>query len=170
MLAQEHPSNKLSDYVLGLLSPAERQRIDRHLARCARCRQALKQERSMTREVRQTLHAATRPSPEQLTRLLPPASSVQRRRRFEAMLRPALAFSIVLVLFALSMQIDTPGARSSAPAPTATVVAATATNTPTSTTEAHAMRPAPVLLDEQPAWQSPPTGTPVAALFSFAHN
>lgn len=170
MLAQEHPSNQLSDYVLDLLSPAERQRIDRHLARCARCRRELKQERSITQEVRQTLHVATRPSQPQLTKLMPPTPLVQRRKRFEPMLRPALAFSVVLVLFAMCLQIYKPSTRSIAPAHTATVIAATATYTPTSTTEFSAAQQKRVHADDQPASQSPPIGTPMAALFSFAHN
>lgn len=169
MLVQEHPSGKLSDYVLDLLSPGERQHLERHLASCARCRQALREERTLLRDVRQTLDAASIPSSTRLNQLMPPVPKATRRRHFEIALRPALAFSVVVALFVLSLQIYMPGTNDAIPPPTATYLAATATSTPTTTVESRTQTEAPNRVTHSAA-QSLTYGTPLAALYSSAHN
>lgn len=169
MLAHEHPSNQLSDYVLNLLSPAERRRVERHLASCDRCRNALQAERNLMRDVQKTLQIASRPSPARLGQLMPPPA-VTRRRRFEAMLRPALAFSVVVVLFVLSLQIYPPGTSNVAPPATATSLAATATSTPTSTTESTVQTEISYRIAQQSEAQLAARRTPLAALYSSVQN
>ncbi len=170
MLVQEHPSKNLSDYVLDLLSPSERQRVERHLASCDRCRRALREERNLLRNVRQTLHLASSPSTTQLNQLMPPVPEASRRRRFGTVLRPALAASVVVALFVLSLQFYMPGTNGAVPAPTATHLAATATSTPTTTVESHAQSEAPNRLTSSSAAQSLAYRTPLAALYNSAHN
>lgn len=170
MLAQKHPSHKLSDYVLDLLSPAERQRVENHLARCTDCRRALNEERGLLRDVRQTIQIASGPSPARLSQLMPAPPTAARRHHFVTLLRPALAFSVVVALFVLSLQIYMPSTNGAALPPTATSLAATVTSTPTSTAEAGAEVGTALQDAGFSATQSPANRTPLAALYNSAHN
>lgn len=167
MWAHEHPTIEISDYILDLLSPVERERLERHFARCADCRLALSQERALIRDVRQTVLAASRPSPARLRQLMSPPPTEQRRKRFEVVLRPVLVFSILLVLFAASLHQYAPNVHGVVP-PTATTLAATATTTPTSTVSSDSDRAVVGGDDEQLVFEL--AGTPVAGIYTDAHH
>lgn len=168
MLAQEHPLTQLSDYALDLLTVEERRQIDRHLQQCAVCMQRLSEERALVGDARKTLLAVSQPSPARL-RQLAPAAPVMRRRWFELHLRPVLAFAIVLLLFAVSLQLY--GAAPPSPsAETATTLAATATTTPTSTAEASPHSAVSQSGQEPHLYVPYPVGTPMAALLAVGHN
>ncbi|MFQ5398954.1 MAG: anti-sigma factor family protein [Anaerolineae bacterium] len=70
---QPHVFIQVSDYVLGLLPPEERQQVEQHAAVCAQCRSEIGRERRMSRTVRAALSAATQPAPGRLAELMPPA-------------------------------------------------------------------------------------------------
>ena len=171
MLAQQHPSAQLSDYVLDLLAPDERRRVDDHLERCTRCREIVQRERALARDVRNTLIAAGRPQPARLWQLMPPAAAAQRRNRFESILRPALALSLLLVLFVSSLQLYASGSNGMLNTATATTLAATATTTPTTTAEPlTGATDSAEHVEVRAIPSARPVGTPVAAFFIMAHN
>ena len=171
MLAQQHPSGQLSDYVLDLLAPDERRRVDRHLERCAGCREAVRQERAIAHDVRSTLIKATRPQPARLAQLMPPVPAVRRRNRYGLFLRPALALSILLFLFVASLHLYSPGSNGMSNSATATTLAATATTTPTTTAEPHDDATDSANFVEVRALRSAQAiGTPVAAILMMAQN
>jgi len=127
------------DYVLGLL-PAEAEReVEKHLATCERCRDAVGRERVVAAEVRQTIAAATRPDAGRLQQLMPAAPG--RRRHFpllkQMIWRPAVALALLLVLFLGVLQSDLflgqPGSDAILSSPSATTLVATATTSPTAT-------------------------------------
>lgn len=101
---------------------------------------------------------------------MPAPPTAARRQRFETLLRPALAFSVVVALFALSLQIYLPGTNGVALPPTATSLAATVTSTPTSTAKAGAETGTTLQDADFAATQSPANRTPLAALYNSAHN
>lgn len=164
MWTQDHPRAQLSDYVLELLPTDERQRVDRHLQHCTACQKIVLEERALASEARKALLAVAQPSPLRLRQLAPQPPS-GRQRSLQTFLRPALAYSLVLLLFVAGLQLY----ESSAAERTATSIAATATYTPTSTL-APAADDAPTVKQHEGV-RSPlqPAGTPVA-LLSFAHN
>jgi len=60
-----------SDYVLDLLSPSERSRVESHLVSCLVCRQAVHREQRSGQQVRLALHRATQPDGARLGALMP---------------------------------------------------------------------------------------------------
>jgi anti-sigma factor RsiW len=121
--------NRLADYALGLLPASEAQRVEAHIAACAACRAAVLQERALAHEVRATVHAATRPSPERLRALMPP---VPRRRTRQLWLwRPVAALALLAVLFLGSLQMSHSGSPYGLPTASTTALVATATRVPT---------------------------------------
>jgi anti-sigma factor RsiW len=170
MLASEHPLNELSDYVLDLLAPEDRRRVASHVQRCEECREALRRERQLIHEVRDSLHVATRPAALRLGQLMPAPTAIGRRTRFEAMMRPALALSILLVLFLGSLQLYRPGSFGASTVATPTTLAATATVTPTGTFEPVRQETAPSGGGLVLAVSSFPVETPVAGLLPVARN
>jgi anti-sigma factor RsiW len=71
MTSPAHVTNRISDYLLGLLSSSENRQVEAHIHHCAHCRHALTEERQIRLAVRQTLHIVSRPEPGQLDRLRP---------------------------------------------------------------------------------------------------
>jgi anti-sigma factor RsiW len=67
----EHIHSLATDYALGLLSPEERRRVERHAGQCPACRVALQRERSLESLVRGSVHQAARPAPGRLAALRP---------------------------------------------------------------------------------------------------
>lgn len=119
MMNQQHVLTQLSDYILDLLPGDERQRVERHTAVCAQCRQALQRENRSGAAVRQTLTVATQPPPGRLMQLMPAAP---RRARRLAVSTPlwrfagyrqlaAIALLLILVVGAVFLSPGSNGAR-----------------------------------------------------------
>jgi anti-sigma factor RsiW len=131
-----HVDDLLSDYVLGLLTDVESQRISEHAASCERCRRLILQERDLLQLVRTTLAAASRPSANQLDRLMPATPPGPLPTRLELVGRRSLTLAALtlIILFAGVIMPRWQGAgRPPAYAPTALKTAMIATYTPTLT-------------------------------------
>lgn len=131
-----HVDSLLSDYVLGLLTDVESQRISEHAASCERCRRLILQERDFLRLVRTSIAAASRPSAKQLNRLMPatPPGPVPARLELVGRRSLTLAVLMLVVLFAgVIMPLWQGSSRAPAYAPTALKTAIVATYTPTLT-------------------------------------
>ncbi len=135
----QHTHTLTTDYVLGLLPPDERRRVESHARRCEACRLALQREQALGALVRGAVAEAARPAPGRLAALRPPlpaprpaAAPLYRRLAplslVAAMLVMALLFGAGRFDFgpALYAASDTP--TSDTPAHTATY-----THTPTAT-------------------------------------
>lgn len=164
MLAQQHPSALLSDYVLDLLPATKRKKIERHLAKCDTCLQQVRRERAMARTLRNTLRDTPAVAPQRLAELMPAPPQRQRPLSWKVLWRPALALSLFLVIFLGGMHVQRyPGGALAYPS--ATVLSATATMTPTATVAGGTAEPATELQavpGEAPVAR--PAGTPVASL------
>ncbi len=179
----------LADYVLDLLGPAERARVERALRRDPALRQALRAERQIGADVRATIGRATQP----------PWAALQRRRpdpprsAFGPHYQRALAAACCLLLLflgALTWQSwsQTPLSGPPVAPPTALSATATMTRTPAvtiSTTEAQDGGLTVTATEHQPAGpaattassngqnrhvipDSSPLATPIAALSTVA--
>ena len=62
---------QITDYVLDLLSEAEKEAVDNHIAACKNCRLVLQQEQQMFRLIRSTLQSSPQPAPQRLRQLRP---------------------------------------------------------------------------------------------------
>lgn len=137
-LAEEHPDALLADYSADGLAPAERRRVEAHLADCARCRARL-------RSIETTATLLRHLPPPTLPRsfLLPPSTAP--RRQGPRLLLPLSFLSAAAVLFlalGLSLALSRPGpnvalsqatgAEATAPLPPATTAAATSAAASTS--------------------------------------
>lgn len=169
MVTEDHPLTKLTDYSLDLLQSDDRKAIARHLQQCPECRRIAQADQALALDIRSTLIGATRPSPTRL-RQLAPSSHAVRRQGLATLRRPALAFTIVLLLFVVGLNVYGGTSAIVPPHHTATSVAATATLTPTSTVAP--LDEAVSRTEEQIGPDSPVrlSGTPVAALFAIVHN
>ena len=115
----------LSDYVLGILPPHQKRELEQHISTCKECREALLVERSIVREVQQTVQAVPMPTARELMALMPeipvptPISSVQKTKTHSrtgglsrsmpglvACWQPAIAMVTVLILFLGGMMIS----------------------------------------------------------------
>jgi anti-sigma factor RsiW len=67
-LSVEHTpdSERLRDYVLGLLSPTEAREVAGHVAGCDRCQDVVRREQAVGQMVRLTVERAARPDPARL--------------------------------------------------------------------------------------------------------
>lgn len=80
MMDDQHITDQLDAYVLGLLEPAERTAVERHAAECEPCRTALQRERRLAQLLRETAHATPQISRARLQQLMP--APPQRRTPF----------------------------------------------------------------------------------------
>lgn len=170
MLTNDHPLTQISDFALGLLSPAEQLQIQSHLQHCSPCRRRLQEERELLNETRKTIIAATQPSPARL-RQLAPAPVRPQNRPLIRVLRPVMALSLGAMLFVALLQTYAagPGAMTAHTPPTA--VAATATHTPTTTASPdHEGRQQSDDSAGAPTLTTQPFGTPLAVISTFAQN
>lgn len=165
MLAQEHPSALLSDYVLGLLPAPKLKQIERHLAECDACLQQVRRERAMARALRNTLRDTPLPAQGRLAELMPAPPESRGPLAWTVLWRPALALSLFLVIFLGGMHMQqSPGGALAYPSATALSVTATRTPTATTATESAAEPEAEfqAVPDATPAAR--PEGTPLASL------
>jgi anti-sigma factor RsiW len=166
MIKQEHVQSLLADYVLELLTPAERLRVEEHTAACDSCRLTLQREKHLALMIGSTLHLAAQPGNNGLHAFMPqpprPVRPVTRRQRvliprirFNAVLWATqlapMTLALLLVVSSLWLYLASPADpwRNGAPGSfMATETAATATATATATSLA----------------TSSPTSSPIATL------
>lgn len=98
----EHIHSLIADYALGLLSPEERRRVERHIAQCPDCRAAARRERALEPLVRGTVHRAARPAPGRLAALRP-AIALPRARAVAPLYRRLAPLTVVTCLLALGL-------------------------------------------------------------------
>lgn len=111
---ENHITDRVHDYVLGLLEPAERTAVEAHVAHCATCRVALQRERALVQLLRETASAVPQ-LPEARLRQLMPRPPQRRLPLWErlnlGMPRSmqkqfvALAFVAVLLISTLGLQM-----------------------------------------------------------------
>jgi len=122
----EHARQLIPDYVLGLLSTEERQRVERHTQQCVACREALRRERQLEALVRgavgRAVEATPRPSAARLRALRPAPPVRAPRHRHYRQLAPA---ALVMALLALALFLQTNWSGATAPAYAQTRWAAT---------------------------------------------
>lgn len=157
------PTDQLTDYVLELLTPTEREQVQKAVQNDDQLQAELAQEAAIGQAVRQTLTQITQPSPIRLKQLRPPIP--QKRRWFmwgQMQWATAVAVtSIALFLFVWLPQPNTPNNSNDG------LIAITATSTqevrlihPTSSAS-----PTPVIEpDVVPSPTPSPNPTPIAAL------
>jgi len=102
-----HIRRSLDRYLRHELPPAERQRVQQHLARCAACREALQHESRLTDDLRHLLRQKTTPKRGQLSRLLPAVLSAARmpRRVISRLGSYRAAFAVMIVSTILTSAI-----------------------------------------------------------------
>ena len=98
----EHIHSLIADYALGLLSPEERRRVERHIAQCPDCRAAVRRERALEPLVRGTVHRAARPAPGRLAALRP-AIALPHARVVAPLYRRLAPLTVVTCLLALGL-------------------------------------------------------------------
>lgn len=134
---QEHVFTQIPDYVLDLLPRRERQRVEKHAAVCADCRQALQQESHIGSTVRHTILAATQPDRARLAQLMPPPPVRRTRSFFHFIWQKQLApVALFLLLLAGSLSLHLANKQQplwQVPSPTMLAETATMTNAPTAT-------------------------------------
>jgi anti-sigma factor RsiW len=96
-MSDEHILPLLSDYVLDLLPPAGRRRVEYHAANCPACRAALHAERQIGEQVRGTLAATALVENGRLRQLQP--AGHPRQPLFRPQRQLALASLLCLLLF-----------------------------------------------------------------------
>lgn len=96
-----HIQDKISDYVLDLLSAEERRVVALHIARCESCRLAVQREREIGRLVQQTMIKVTMPDYGRLQQLMPPIPS--RRSPLLALLNPYRQWAVACLLLVMMM-------------------------------------------------------------------
>ena len=141
MDTQQHASQLIPDYVLGLLTAEERQRVEQHARQCAACRDAIWRERQIEALVRQSVQSTAAPHPGRLHSLRPaaPGRAARYRDQLYRQLAPVTVIVVLLMvgLLAQAGGLDTfrPAFAQTASPPTLT---ATLTHTPTATLAAAA--------------------------------
>ncbi len=177
-LAEEHPDALLADYSADGLAPAERRRVEAHLADCARCRARL---RSIETTATLLRHL---PSPTLPRSFLLPPSTAQRRQG-PRLLLPLSVLSAAAVLFlalGLSLALSRPratvalsqatGAEATVPLPATTTARAFAAATTAAATSAASVAagaaPAPRPAAAANSVQHPSTPTPASPPSLFA--
>lgn len=165
-------SELIADYVLDLLSPVERQRVEGHLVGCADCREAVLAERQIGQFVRGTVAMATRPGSTNLTCLMPTPPTTRRFPAFSfAQWRPVLAVCMLAVLFwgGLNMWSNTNPAGWQEPA-TAMAVTATQVPTMTATHTVEEEQEAEPTISADGMLSPVPAGTPIAAVWDISQG
>ncbi len=177
MMNQQHIQHKTADYALGLLSPSERRRVERHTMACADCRQALRRETEIGQLVGDTLAIAAQP-PANLRQFMPTIPQPGFWQRFKFALvwqRPLAPVALVVLLVLGSFGLYSSEQRGPWLNPSPTFLAATATMTdePTMTlTQTRTEETAEISQTAVPSIPNPrqivatpaPNPTPIAAL------
>lgn len=136
-----HVQQLIPDYVLGLLSADDSQRVEQHARQCPLCREAIQRERLVEFRVRGAVQLAARPPAGRLKALRPafPRPATRGRSSLYRQFAPAMALVMLLVVVLLAQVggygLPTPGFARTDKAPTtlAATASATATQTPTAT-------------------------------------
>lgn len=156
----------ITDYVLDLLSPPERQRVEGHLVTCVACREAVQAERQVGQLVRSSVAMATRPGSSHLARLMPAPPTLRRFPAFAPVAwRPLMAVCVLAILFLGGFNLFN-GSGSSTWQEPATAMAVTATSYPTVTATNVVSDDVP-LVDGEVTLVPVPAGTPIASLLTL---
>ena len=134
MMTHDDILRQIPDYVLGLLSAAQLNAVENHVAHCTACRQVVIRERKLGRLVRSTVEVAAEPDKARLRNLMP---AIPRQRRsglilpgWQKQLAPAV---LILLLLLGGFMLNRMLPAGSVPSFVATAHAATATSTYTPT-------------------------------------
>ncbi len=145
-MTQDHVHELIAEYVLDLLPPAQRQRVEQHVKSCEQCQRSLQTEQQIGLLLRSTLQKTTEPTPRRLRQLMPatpqPTIPLWGFSRWQKRLAPAFMV-FLLLLGSLGLQLVFP--IDAAPAFVNTVLAAdvTATVTPEAGTAVLIINPLP---------------------------
>ncbi len=146
---ENHYTDKISDYVLGMLDSADIPHLEKHAQCCETCRTAIAQERQLLAQISATFTVMPQPTHARLMRLMP-APPTARRTFNQAWQRAVtvMAMAIFLLIggFTLRPNGSTPIIASPAPsmvALTATVTTAAPTSTPTQLAQGVFVTPVP---------------------------
>jgi len=127
---------QIPDYVLGILSPGQLGTVERHVAHCTVCQNAMIRERNVGQLVRSTVNLATRPNNARIRSLMP---AVPQKRRlvlrldgWQKQLAPALII-LLLILGGFTLNWMLPAGSVPSLVATAHAAPATSTYTPTAT-------------------------------------
>ena len=129
-----HYTDKISDYVLGMLDSAEIPHLEKHARSCEQCRAAIAQERQLMQLVGGTLSAVPSPTHARLMRHMP-APPKARRTLTHLWQRAATVVAMAVFLLVGGFAMRPVGSTAVMASPAASLVAltATATTQPTST-------------------------------------
>lgn len=132
----QHTHTLMTDYVLGLLPPDERRRVESHARRCNDCRLALQREQAIGPLLRGAVMEAARPAPGRLAAIRPPLPAPRSRpmplyRRLAPVSLMA-AMLVMALLFGSGRLAFSPALYAVPDTPTHTQTA-TYTHTPTAT-------------------------------------
>lgn len=142
-----HVNEKITDYVLGLVSENEKREIGLHLTGCLECQQALSQERQISLAVRDALTQASHPDRQRLQELMPPIPNREATSFFGLNWQPRLAFIgllLMLILGAISLQTQMQQEKWGGTSPALYSTTAIVTDTPTLTASATRKDPEPL--------------------------
>lgn len=104
---QQHPVALVSDYVLGLLDAEEQAQLERHVAHCPDCLEAMARERNLVAVVRSTVTSASRPNPARLAALRPEMTRKRAGRAAVSWQRLApVTMLLLLILSTLAVQLS----------------------------------------------------------------
>lgn len=164
----EHARQLIPDYVLGLLSTEERQRVERHTQQCAACREALRRERQLEALVRgavgRVVETAPRPPAARLRTLRPaPPVRAPARHRLYRQLAPA---TLVMALLALALFVQVNWSGSAAPAYAQTRWASTSVAATDAAATGAAVTSAATPFETTTATRAAPVATPQATIAS----
>ena len=98
MKQSTHVKEKISDYVLDLVSENEKRDIAWHLTGCRECQQAINQERQISLAVRDALTQATQPDWQRLQDLMPPFPKEETASLFGLNWQPGFALVGLLAI------------------------------------------------------------------------
>ena len=129
-----HYTDKISDYVLGLLDLSEIRPLEQHAQTCEQCRTAIGQERQLATQISATFSAVPQPTHARLMRLMPTPPST-RRTLGQTWQRAvtAVAMAVFLLIGGFTLRPVGSLAVTASPAPSLVALTATATTMPTST-------------------------------------
>lgn len=144
-----HNTEKISDYVLGILDARESVVLERHAQGCEQCRTAIADERQMMAQIGGALAAIPQPTHAKLMRLMPTIPTTRRAVK-QTWQRAATVMALAVFLLVGGVMVrpigSTPVITSPAPslvALTATVTTAAPTSTPTQLAQGIFVTPVP---------------------------
>ncbi len=170
-----HIESMIDDYVLNLLSPGERSRVERHVASCPKCFGTLNTERKRISGLVATLKETSSPPAQRLERLWPAVASAaglrknlviapQRVRRQIHWRQAATGLALVVLIFmgllGMAEQFDGWIFHIDAPATASHTVSPTVTLTPTWTRASSSPDSFALVHQDMTNDRPAPTGTP----------